>query len=185
MTRINSLGPDALVVTGYYNDGLLAARNAEEVGLDVKVVYGIAQGTYDQPQFVVDAGDLAECFFDSNYHWDASNPAAQEVRDKFESIYGEEMRTSAVLAYQAMYIIADAIERAGSADPAAIRDALAETNYADHILPYSGAISFDDTGETEVASPVVMQVQDGAVVQVWPTDLAESEPVFPCVSWAE
>ncbi len=185
MTRINSLEPDALVVTGYYNDGLLAARNAEEVGLDVEVVYGIAQGTYDQPQFVADAGDLAECFYDSNYHWDASDPAAQEVRDSFESIYGEEMRTSAVLAYQAAYIIADAIERAGSADPAAIRDALAETNYADHILPYSGPISFDDTGENNVASPVVMQVQDGAVVQVWPTDLAEAEPQFPCVSWGE
>ena len=64
------------------------------------------------------------------------------------------------------YIIADAVERAGSADPAAIRDALAETNYADHILPYSGPITFDDTGETEVASPVVMQVQEGEVVQV-------------------
>jgi branched-chain amino acid transport system substrate-binding protein len=95
------------------------------------------------------------------------------------------MRTSAVLAYQAAYIIADAIERAGSADPAAIRDALAETNYADHILPYSGPISFDDTGENNVASPVVMQVQDGAVVQVWPTDLAEAEPRFPCVSWGD
>lgn len=185
MTRINSLEPDALVVTGYYNDGLLAARNAEEVGLNVKVVYGIAQGTYDQPQFVADAGDLAQCFYDSNYHWDASDPAAQQVRDKFLAEYGEEMRTSAILAYQAMYIIADAIERAGSADPAAIRDALAETNYADHILPYLGAISFDDTGETTNASPVVMQVQDGAVVQVWPPDLAESEPLFPCVSWNE
>jgi len=185
MTRINSLEPDALVVTGYYNDGLLAARNAEEVGLDVKVVYGIAQGTYDQPQFVADAGDLAECFYDSNYHWDASDPAAQEVRDRFQSAYGEDMRTSAVLAYQAMYVIADAIERGGSADPAAIRDALAEANYEDHILPYSGAISFDETGETEAASPVVMQVQDGEVVQVWPTGLAEAEPIFPCVSWRE
>ena len=185
MTRINSLEPDALVVTGYYNDGLLAARNAEEVGLDVKVVYGIAQGTYDQPQFVADAGDLAECFYDSNYHWDASNPAALAVRESFQDIYGEEMRTSAVLAYQAMYIIADAVERAGSADPAAIRDALADTNYADHILPYSGPITFDDTGENEVASPVVMQVQDGEVVQVWPTNLAQSDPQFPCVSWGE
>ena len=92
---------------------------------------------------------------------------------------------AAVLAYQAMYIIADAVERAGSTDPAAIRDALAETNYADHILPYSGPITFDDTGENEVAKPVVMQVQDGAVSQVWPTDLAESEPIFPCVSWGE
>jgi branched-chain amino acid transport system substrate-binding protein len=147
------------------------------------VVYGIAQGTYDQPQFVADAGDLAQCFYDSNYHWDASDPNAQDVRDKFEGAYGEEMRTSAVLAYQAMYIIADAVERAGSSDPAAIRDALAETDYADHILPYVGSIAFDDTGETTVASPVVMQVQDGQVVQVWPTDVAESEPIFPCVSW--
>ncbi len=183
MTRINALQPDALVVTGYYNDGLLAARNAEEVGLDVKVVYGIAQGTYDQPQFVADAGDLAECFYDSNYHWDASDPAAQEVRDRFMAEYGEEMRTSAVLAYQAMYIIADAVERAGSADPAAIRDALAATNYADHILPYLGPITFDETGETTVASPVVMQVQEGQVVQVWPDGVAEKDPVFPCVSW--
>jgi branched-chain amino acid transport system substrate-binding protein len=185
MTRINSLAPDALVVTGYYNDGLLAARNAEEVGLDVKVVYGVAQGTYDQPQFVADAGDLAECFYDTNYHWDASDPAAATVRESFQAEYGEEMRTSAVLAYQAMYIIADAVERAGSTDPAAIRDALAETNYADHILPYSGPISFDETGETVVAKPVVMQVQDGAVSQVWPTDLAETDPIFPCVSWGE
>jgi branched-chain amino acid transport system substrate-binding protein len=185
MTRINSLAPDVLVVTGYYNDGLLAARNAEEVGLDVKAVYGVAQGTYDVPQFVADAGDLAECFMDSNYHWDASDPAAQEVRDRFQELYGEEMRTSAVLSYQAMYVIADAVERAGSSDPAAIRDALAETNYADHILPYSGPITFDNTGETEVAAPVVMQVQDGAIVQVWPTDLAEADPVFPCVSWGE
>jgi branched-chain amino acid transport system substrate-binding protein len=185
MTRINVLEPDAVVVTGYYNDGLLAARNAEEVGLNTKVVFGIAQGTYDQPQFVADAGDLAECFYDSNYHWDASDPAAQIVRDSFQSAYGEEMRTSAVLAYQATYIIADAIERAGSADPAAIRDALAETDYADHILPYLGSITFDETGETTNASPVVMQVQDGAVVQVWPTGLAESDPIFPCVSWSE
>ncbi len=185
MTRVNSLAPDAVVVTGYYNDGLLAARNAEEVALNTKVIYGVAQGTYDQPSFVDDAGDLAQCFYDSNYHWDASNPTALEVRAKFQEMYGEEMRTSAVLAYQAMYLIADAIERAGSADPADIRDALAESNYTDHILPYSGPIQFDETGENVVASPVVMQVQDGAIYQVWPPDLAEKDPIFPCVSWAQ
>ena len=52
MTRINALAPDVLLVTGYYNDGLLAARNAEDVALDVDLVFGVAQGTYDVPQFV-------------------------------------------------------------------------------------------------------------------------------------
>jgi branched-chain amino acid transport system substrate-binding protein len=185
MTRINALAPDVLIVTGYYNDGLLAARNAEEVGLNVKAVFGVAQGTYDQPQFVLDAGDLAECFYDSNYHWDASNPGALEVRDRYLAQYGEEMRTSAIFSYQAVYVIADAIERAGSADPAAIRGALAETDYADYLLPYLGPIQFDETGENVNARPVVMQVQDGQVLQVWPPELAEASPRFPCTSWGQ
>ncbi len=184
LTRIDQLAPDVLLVTGYYNDGLLIARNAEDVDLDVKLVYGVAQGTYDQPQFVEDAGDLAECFLDSNYHWDASNPKALAVREKFQQQYGEPMRTSAVLAYQAMYIIADAIQRAGSAEPTAIRDALATTDYADHILPYPGPIQFDEAGENINARPVVMQVQDGRVVQVWPPAVAEAEPRM-CVSWKQ
>ncbi len=185
MTRINALAPDALIVTGYYGDGLLAARAAEDVVLNVKAVFGVAQGTYDQPQFVADAGDLAQCFFDSNYHWDASDAVALEVLERYEAQFGEPMRTGAVLAYQAMYLIADAIERAGSADPGDIRDALATTNYSDHILPYEGAIEFDETGETIVASPVLMQVQGGEVVQVWPPALAEASPLFPCTSWGQ
>jgi branched-chain amino acid transport system substrate-binding protein len=185
MTRINALEPDVLIVTGYYNDGLLAARNAEEVGLNVKAVFGVAQGTYDQPQFVIDAGDLAECFYDSNYHWDASNPQALEVRERYEAQFGEEMRTSAIFSYQAVQVIADAIERSGSADPGAIRDALAETDFGDYLLPYLGPIQFDETGENVNARPVVMQVQGGQVVQVWPNELAEAAPRFPCTSWSQ
>ncbi|MEM6284249.1 MAG: ABC transporter substrate-binding protein, partial [Chloroflexota bacterium] len=123
MTLANAAAADVLVVTGYYNDGLLVARNAEEVGIDVRFVYGVAQGTYDQSQFVADTGDLAECFLNSNYHWDASNETAIEVRAKFMELYEEDMRTSAVLAYQSVYIIADALSRAESTEPEAVRDA--------------------------------------------------------------
>ncbi len=183
MTRINALQPDVLAVTGYYNDGLIAAQNAEDVLLDVKGIYGVAQGTFDVPQFVTDFSDSSQCFLDSNYHWDASNPEAVSVREAFEETYGEAMRTSAVMAYQAVYVVADAVARAGSADPVAIRDALAATDYAEHILPYAGPIQFDDTGENVNAVPVVMQVQDGAIYQVWPPDVAERSPIFPCVAW--
>ena len=182
ITRVNALGPDVLVVSGYYNDGLLAARNAEEVGLDVKAVFGVAQGTYDQPQFVTDAGDLAQCFFDSNFHWDAANPDALAVREAYAAEFGEPMRTGAVFSYQAVYLIADAIERAGSSDPGAIRDALADSDYSEYLLPYPGNIQFDETGENVNARPVLMQVQDGEVLQVWPQDLAQASPIYPCVS---
>jgi branched-chain amino acid transport system substrate-binding protein len=145
-------------------------------------VFGVGQGAYDTSQFIEDARDLTECFFNSNYHWDASNSEATVVRAAFEETFDEEMRTPAVLAYQAVYIIADAIERSGSANSSDIRDALAETDYADHILPYEGAIEFDAAGENIVASPVLMQIQGGEVLQVWPPEFAESEPRF-CTSW--
>ncbi len=84
-----------------------------------------------------------------------------------------------------MRVIAAAIEEAGSADPVAVRDAIAGISFEGHLLPYAGPIEFDETGETIVASPVVMQVQDGAIYQVWPEEVAEREPILPCVAWQQ
>ncbi len=181
VTLLNAGGFDAVMVTGYYGDGLSIAQTMEDVGLDTQFVMGVAQGTYDQAQFVEDAGELAECFFNSNYRWDNLNELATETRAAYEERFGEPMTAADVLAWQATYIVADAIMRAESGDPADIQAALLETEYEDHILPYEGAITFED-GETPNAVPVVMQVQDGAVVQVWPEDIAETEPRF-CTSW--
>ncbi len=169
------------MVTGYYGDGLTIAQNMEAVGLDVPFVMGVAHGAYDQPLFVEDAGELAECFFDSNYRWDNRSEEAAAVRERYQERFDEVMTAADVLAWQTVYIAADAIMRADSGDPADIRDALEETEYEDHILPYDGPITFEE-GETPNALPIVMQVQDGEIVQVWPEDVAETEPRF-CTSW--
>ncbi|MDQ7024651.1 MAG: ABC transporter substrate-binding protein [Anaerolineae bacterium] len=181
VTIVGASAPDAVMVTGYYGDGLTIAQNMEAIALDVPFVMGVAQGTYDQDQFVADAGSLAECFFNSNYRWDNLNPHALAVRARYAERFGEGMTSADVLAWQATYIAADAIRRAGSGDTAAIQAALLETDYEYHIMPYDGSITFVD-GETPNAIPVVMQVQDGAVKQVWPPEIAESEPRF-CTSW--
>lgn len=175
--------PDVIIVTGYYNDGLLAARAAVDLGVDVDAVIGIAQGAFHTPQFVEDFGDDAELFWNSNYHFNSSEPRVQAVLVKFEETYGEQMDTEAMLAYQAIYVIADALERAASSDPADVRAALAETNIVDHFLAYPGPITFDATGENVNAQPTLMQVQDGKVLQVAPDAIGETDPVFPGTSW--
>lgn len=181
VTLVGAVAPDAVMVTGYYGDGLTIAQNMEAIALDVPFVMGVAQGTYDQEQFVADAGALAECFLDSNYRWDNLNPHALAVRARYAERYGEPMNAQDILAWQAAYITADAIRRAGSGDPAAVQAALVETEYDYHIMPYDGPITFEG-GETLNAKAVMMQVQDGKVVQVWPPENAEAEPRF-CTSW--
>lgn len=80
-------------------------------------------------------------------------------------------------------MIADALERAGSSDPTDVRDALSETSFADPLLAFAGPIEFDETGENINAIPIVMQVQDGVPLQVWPEEFAETELVFPRLPW--
>jgi branched-chain amino acid transport system substrate-binding protein len=183
MTQAAAPNPDVIVVTGYYNDSVLAARAARDLAVDVKAIYGVANGAYDTPEFTKDFAEGAEDFFDSNYHYNAANANVVEIRKRYEAQYGAAMDTASMLSYQAVMVLADAIERAGSTDPAAIRDALAQTNLTNHLMAYPGPIKFDSAGENVNAQPVLMQVQSGAVVQVWPVELQESQPKFPAVSW--
>ena len=183
MAQAAAGSPDVIVVTGYYNDGILAARAATDLEVDVMAIVGIAQGAFHTPQFVEDFGAESELFFNSNYHFNSSDPKVAAVLAKFEAEFDDAMDTEAMLAYQAIYVIADALERAGSSDPADVRAALATTNIADHFLAYPGPITFDETGENINAEPVLMQVIDGAVQQVFPLPLRETDPVFPGTPW--
>jgi branched-chain amino acid transport system substrate-binding protein len=74
-------------------------------------------------------------------------------------------------------LIAQALEVSCSNDPLALRDAISGIE-ADSLLASLGPIKFDDAGENTNASPIVMQVQDGVIVQVYPEAVAESAPRF-------
>jgi len=58
---------------------------------------------------------------------DPQRPAVQAYKERYESKTGKPVSTFGGYAHDALYLIVDAIERAGSTDPAAIRDALEAT----------------------------------------------------------
>lgn len=177
MTEVKAAAPDVIVVTGYYGDGVLATEAISAVQPGAKLIYGIAQGAFDNPSFPGDVAGAGEGFFNVNYHLDVTNPTTQDIATRFQESYGEEMKTSATHSYEAVRVIANALEQSCSDDPAALRDAIAATNL-DSILATVGPIQFDETGENVNGSPVVMQVQDDAVLQVFPENVAESAPRF-------
>jgi branched-chain amino acid transport system substrate-binding protein len=185
MARVDASGADVLINTGYYNDGVLVARDALATEPGVRVLMGVAQAAFDEPQFPEDVPDGSEYVLGSNYHPDATSDRVNQLREDFRSEFGETMRSGAVFSYQAVEVIADALERACSTDPTEVRDAISETSFDDPLLAFAGPIEFDDTGENVNAIPIVMQVQDGAPLQVWPEEFAEAELIFPRVPWEE
>jgi branched-chain amino acid transport system substrate-binding protein len=178
MTQVKAADVDVLVVTGYYRDGVLAAQAVQTVQPGVDAVFGVANGAFDLPQFPAEVGQAGEGFFDANYHADMTKPEMQELAALYRERFGDEIRTGAVLAYDAVRVIADALETAGSADPTAVRDAIA-SGEVDTLLASAGPITFDDAGENTNAIPILMQVQGGSVRQVHPGDYAEAAPNYP------
>lgn len=178
LTAVKAAGADVLMVAGYYRDGVLVANGVKTVKPDLNAVWGVANGAFDIPQFPVDTGAAGEGYFDSNYHLDNTNPDTQALAELYQQTYGEEIRTGAVLAYDAVRVVADGLERAGSADPTALRDAIAETDM-ESLVAQDGPIRFTEKGENENAAPILMQVQDGKIVQTYPQEKAEADPVYP------
>lgn len=175
MTRVKAAHVDALVVTGYYRDGVLAAKAISAVRPGVKIVFGTADGAFDLPQFPKDAGAAGEGFFDANYHFNALAPEMKSLASAFRSRYGEDIRTSSVLSYEAVRVIASALERSASRDPRKLRTAISGLSM-NSLMAFPGPIRFDASGQDTAAIPIVTQVQNGVVRQTFPTRFAEAKP---------
>jgi len=171
--------PDVLAVTGYYPDSLLIAQAIRALGGDVDAVYGVANGGFDDSAFPADAGAAGADVLSANYHYAATDERAQDIRARFEQKYGRTMETSAMLAYQAVVVIAQGLEETGSKDPEELRDAIAGLQVEDPLLEFKGPIAFDETGENENASVTVMQIRDGRIEQVFPDQFKTADIVYP------
>jgi branched-chain amino acid transport system substrate-binding protein len=176
--KIKAAGADIVLSTGYFGDGVRVYNTMKNLRIKTKAIMGCASGAFSHPNFSKELGPIAENVMDGNYKANPLSPLTKKALDGYQRRFGAEMGSGTVFSYQAAYVIADAIERAGSSDRKAVRDALASTNLENHILP-QGPIVFGPGGQNINATAVITQVQGGQVKVVWPTKYAESKPVFP------
>jgi branched-chain amino acid transport system substrate-binding protein len=181
VTAVKASGADVLMVAGYYRDGVLVANAVNTVKPTLNAVWGVANGAFDLPQFAKEAGAAGEGFFDSNYHLDGTNPQTQALIKTYKDKYNDDIRTGAVLAYDAVRVIADSLNRAKSADPTTLRGAIAQTNLPS-LVAQKGPITFSANGENQGAFPILMQVQGGKIVQTYPKDFAETAYRYPATA---
>jgi branched-chain amino acid transport system substrate-binding protein len=130
---------------------------------------------YDDPEWIQAVGNASNnVFFTTHAFNDPSNPnpAYQKFYDAYETKFGHAPENAfAALGYDAVYLMVDAIRRAGSADPAAIRKALGETKNFQGItgtvnldaatrIPQKGVtiIAIKDTKYTHASEVVPQQV---------------------------
>lgn len=175
VTKLAELQPDLLITIGYFADTSLLVKEMNERGIEFKMVCGVANGGISDSKFIEDFGDSVENFLDLNYRFNPNNEKTAELLASYKEKFGDEMSVHAVWGYESIYVIADALERSGSTDSEKVKTALEETSIADHVLAQAGPIEFDEKGENMNAAGVLVQIQDGKHVVVYPEEFAESE----------
>uniref|UniRef100_UPI0005CD5729 ABC transporter substrate-binding protein n=1 Tax=Geobacillus kaustophilus TaxID=1462 RepID=UPI0005CD5729 len=126
LTRIKSKNPEFIFLPGYYEEVGLIVKQARELGLNVPIMGGDG---WDSPKLVEIAGKdaLNNTYITNHYSSGDPDPKIQEFVKAFKAKYNKAPDAFNALGYDTAYFLADAIKRAGSADPVKIKDALAQT----------------------------------------------------------
>ncbi|WP_366923463.1 ABC transporter substrate-binding protein [Metallumcola ferriviriculae] len=156
VTKFKQAGADVVYVPGYYQQVGLIINQAREIGLDAPF---LGADGWDSPKLVEIAGAeaLNNTFFTNHYASSDPSEKVQKFVEAYKAEYGEVPSSFAALGYDAAKLIVDAIERAGSADPDAIKDALAATKDFDAV---TGKLTFDEN-HNPIKEIAIIEMLDG------------------------
>ena len=174
--RIKAMQPDIVIPANYYNEYALLVRTMQQQRIVPKAIYSVLGGAASQYKFVQEFPDASNGIIDCNHWFNPKDPRAQALRKRVEA-QGKFFNYEVFLTYTAMMYLADAIENAKSRDRGAITQALANSTYSDHIMPYGQTKVVD--GQNMGARPLMTQVLDGDIKVIFPTDYREATPLFP------
>jgi branched-chain amino acid transport system substrate-binding protein len=174
--RLLSAKPDIIIPSSYLNEYTLLARSIHQHKVPVKGIYSVIGGGASNAKFVREYNAAAQYIMDTNHWIDPKKPKSQQFVKTLEKS-NIDLTYEVMLNYADLLLIADAVERASSAEPAKISDALASSTFADHIMPY-GPTKFVN-GQNEGAQPACTQVQKHAIEVIYPLQFATAKPIFP------
>ncbi|HEY4344116.1 MAG TPA: amino acid ABC transporter substrate-binding protein [Parvibaculum sp.] len=182
LTKVKLLKPDLLIVSGHEKGAATAVRQIADQRVNVPM---LAMTHCDSAQIAEKLGKIAEYTL-CGAQWAASLTYSDTLFGKasdyaalYQKTYNEAAPYQAAESSAAVQVFADAFARAGSLDPKAVRDALSKTD----IKTFYGPIKFDETGKNVAKPTVILQVQDGKYVVVYPEKWAEAKLRTPTPTW--
>ena len=177
--------PDVVLMISYTSDAILFAKTMQAQDYKPPMLLADDAG-YSDPSFLKAVGKISQGAFNRS-SWSVGPPGSPTaiIADMYKKKSGDDMDDTAGRDMQGFLVLVDAIDRAGSTDPAKIQAALKATDLKPEqlMMGYRG-VKFDDKGQNILASAVIIQLQDGEnYVAVWPKSNAEKPPALPYKGW--
>ena len=172
--------PDLVFLGGPTQAAILVVQTLRSVGYDGPVV-GLGGGGILNKGFAEALGDDVNGVLSmAAWNWDMPYEGVDDVNQRFMERFDEPfMSQEAGESYTAVWILKEAMESAGSSEPADIAEALRELSLTSGPGSYmpGGEVGFDETGLNPDTFPIMIQWQDGVPKGVWPEDVQAAQPI--------
>ena len=184
--RLKAANPDVWMPTSYQTDSILFVRTARELDYNPKMIMAQNAG-HVSPDFIQAVGKDAEGTLSRapfNTDLVQKRPVAVALNAIYQKRHGKDLYDFPGRAFTGMITLLDAINRAGSTDPEAIRKAIVATNIpGDQLIMTWEGVKFDETGQNTHVKAIIMQLQGGKYYTVWPWDAATKDVLYPIPAW--
>ncbi|TCL35253.1 branched-chain amino acid transport system substrate-binding protein [Anaerospora hongkongensis] len=161
LTKIAALKPDAIFISALYQEAALILKKAREIGVTVPV---IGNNGFNSPQLIKLAGSAAEgAVVASPWYPGKEDEKVKNFVAAFKAKYNKEPDQFSAQAYDALYIMANAIENAGSTtDRKKLRDSLATVKDFQGV---TGKFAFD-AKRNPAMDVTILVVKDGKFTEL-------------------
>mgnify|MGYP000596424749 CR=1 FL=1 len=156
LTKIQASNPDVIAIAGLYQEGSLIVKKAREMGMTQPI---IGNNGFNSPAYITQAGAAADgTLVATPWNADRQTEKAQAFRKAFVAKYNHEPDQFAAQAYDAMYLIHQAVEQSGTTtDRKKFRDTLAQIKGFEGA---TGKFEFDANRDPKMDLDV-LQVKEG------------------------
>jgi branched-chain amino acid transport system substrate-binding protein len=182
--QLKEKNPDAVIFISYTADSILYMKTMKTLDYTPAMIIGDDSG-FSDPSFVPAVNDIAQGVMNRSA-WAIGNPGSNSyvINELFKKKTGRDLDDTSGRNMQAMFVLADAINRAGSTEPAKIQQALQQTNLKPEqlMMGYRG-VKFDETGQNTEAATYLIQLQGKEYKAVWPEKSATAKIEWPMKGW--
>ncbi len=182
--QLKEKNPDVIIFITYTNDAILYMKTLRNLNYRPGFVIGDDAG-FSDPSFVKSVGDLAQGVFNrSTFKTGAPGSLTYRINQMYKAKTGNDIDDPTARGIEGFLVLCDAINRAGSTDPEAIKAALRATNLGPQqiMLGYKG-VKFDATGQNVEAYSYITQLVGDRYLAVWPYSMAETKLDHYFIGW--
>jgi branched-chain amino acid transport system substrate-binding protein len=182
--QLKQADPSVVIFISYASDAILFMRTMKSLDYLPPMILADDAG-FNDLSFIPAVGAISQNLM-SRSTWNLGPPGSLSARinDVFKAKVGRDMDDASARDMEATFVLADALNRAGSTDPVKLQAALRATDLPQSkmVTGYDG-VKFDVTGQNTLGSTYLTQLRGTGYVTVWPPAPGVPPVVWPMTGW--